>query len=276
MKHCKVPKVLTQHPKEKILQIPIRSSSRGPNPAKPKHPKDTLPYTTGDTLELPRSTQTCSVGKKAHRQKTRQMFCILSKSFVNVQIVWVQHSIGIVLTVWWLSFYPETACCLILAFQCTKKEKNISFMCVSHDVLTARCCFCPHSVSSCICACISQLCTGRLLSHRNACLLRVQQQHRRRQKLRKKSPSGVNPFWGRRKRTQLKSCRCNLKLTACDKLQSQLRTNWDPSVIASFYSNTNSVRQNETFAFGKLLTVGSNGLEVIHWACWRGYIWDRH
>lgn len=111
---------------------------------------------------------------------------------------------------------------------------------------------------------------------RNACLLRVQQQHRRRQKLRKKSPSGVNPFWGRRKRTQLKSCRCNLKLTACDKLQSQLRTNWDPSVIASFYSNTNSVRQNETFAFGKLLTVGSNGLEVIHWACWRGYIWDRH
>lgn len=205
------------------------------------------------------------------------MFCILSKSFVNVQIVWVQHSIGIVLTVWWLSFYPETACCLILAFQCTKKEKNISFMCVSHDVLTARCCFCPHSVSSCICACIPQLCTGRLLSHRNACLLRVQQQHRRRrQKLRKKSPSGVNPFWGRRKRTQLKSCRCNLKLTACDKLQSQLRTNWDPSVIASFYSNTNSVRQNETFAFGKLLTVGSNGLEVIHWACWRGYIWDRH
>lgn len=154
-----------------------------------------------------------------------------------------------------------------------KKRGKTSPLCVSHDVLTARCCFCPHSVSSCICACISQLC---LLSHRNACLLRVQQQHRRRQKLRKKSPSGVNPFWGRRKRTQLKSCRCNLKLTACDKLQSQLRTNWDPSVIASFYSNTNSVRQNETFAFGKLLTVGSNGLEVIHWACWRGYIWDRH
>lgn len=64
-----------------------RAAVAQPHPAKPKHPKDTLPDTTGDTLELPRSTQTCSVGKKGHRHKTRQMVCILSKSFVNVQIM---------------------------------------------------------------------------------------------------------------------------------------------------------------------------------------------
>lgn len=101
-----------------------------PNPTL-QNPNDTLPDTTGDTLELPRSTQTCSVGKKGHRHKTRQMFCILSKSFVNVQIMWVQHSISIVLKVWRLSFYSETACCLILAFQCTKKERKTSPLCVS-------------------------------------------------------------------------------------------------------------------------------------------------
>lgn len=131
MKHCKVPTVLTQPPKKSPKSQSDRAAVARPHPAKPKHPKDTLPDTTGDTLELPRPTQTCSVGKKGHRHNTRQMFCIWSKSFVNVQIMWVQHSISIVLTVWWLSFYPETACCLIFSLSVHTKKRKTSPLCVS-------------------------------------------------------------------------------------------------------------------------------------------------